>query len=73
MKTKTKTKRVAKSLPIAIIGGGPAGMTAATVAAGKYKQVIVYDKNPVPGKKLGSIKSRSIYVSEKLSPEKTAS
>lgn len=73
MKAKTKTKRVAKSLPIAIIGGGPAGMTAAQTAVGNYKQVIVYDKNPVPGKKLGSIKSRSIYVSEKLSPGETAS
>ena len=47
-------------------------MSAAQAAVKGYKQVIVYDKNPIPGKKLGSIKSRPIYVSEKLTPTLTA-
>ncbi len=72
MATRTKTKRSAKSLPIAVIGGGPAGISAALAAAESYQPVVVYDKNPIPGKKLGSISSRPIYVSEKLSPEETA-
>ncbi len=47
-------------------------MTAAETAIKKYKNVILYDKNPVPGKKLSSITSDSIFIGEKLSPERTA-
>jgi len=72
MKTKQKSKKPETTLPIAVIGGGPAGMIAAQTAVKKYKNVILYDKNPIPGKKLGSVRYRPIYVSEKLSPEETA-
>lgn len=47
-------------------------MTAAEAAAKKSKNVVLYDKNPVPGKKLSSIKSDSIPIGEKLSAERTA-
>ena len=47
-------------------------MTAAQSAVKKYKNVVLYDKNPIPGKKLSSITSDSIFISEKLSPERTA-
>lgn len=72
MPVKSKSKRVREKLPIVVIGGGPAGMTAAETAAKKYKNVVLYDKNPVPGKKLSSITSDSIMISEKLSAERTA-
>ena len=72
MAAKTTIKRSAKSLPIAIIGGGPAGMTAAQTAVKNYRNVILYDKNPFPGKKLGSVRTSPISVSEKLTPEETA-
>jgi predicted Rossmann fold flavoprotein len=66
------SKRPGRKLPIAVIGGGPAGMTAAVAAVRKYKNVILYDKNPIPGKKISSINSDSVFVSHKLSPERTA-
>lgn len=47
-------------------------MTAAQTAVKEYKNVILYDKNPVPGKKLSSITSDSIFVGKKLSTEETA-
>ena len=72
MPVESKSKRVRKKLPIVVIGGGPAGMTAAQIAARKYKNVVLYDKNPVPGKKLSSIESDSILIGEKQSPETTA-
>lgn len=72
MEGKTRIKRSAKNLPIAVIGGGPAGMTAAQTAVKNYKNVVLYDKNPTPGKKLGSADSRAIYVGERLSPQETA-
>jgi len=72
MKAKQKSKSSENNLPIAIIGGGPAGMMAAWSAVAKYKNVILYDKNPVPGKKLAAAKYRPIYLSEKLPSEKTA-
>jgi predicted Rossmann fold flavoprotein len=72
MPAENKPKRVKKKLPIAVIGGGPAGMTAAETAVKKYSNVVLYDKNPVPGKKLSSIESESILIGEKLSAERTA-
>jgi len=73
MAVKTKAKRSVQNLPIVIIGGGPAGMTAAKSAAEFYGNIILFDKNPVPGKKLNSFRGRQLLLSEKLSPEKTAS
>ncbi len=72
MPVKSKSKRAREKLPIVVIGGGPAGMTAAETAVKKYKNVVLYDKNPVPGKKLSSIKSDSILIGKKLSAERTA-
>jgi predicted Rossmann fold flavoprotein len=72
MASKAGSKRKVKSLPIVVIGGGPAGMTAARAAVQKYKNVVLYDKNPAPGKKLASIFPESIIAGEKMPPEKTA-
>lgn len=72
MPVKNKSKRAEKELPIVVIGGGPAGMTAAQTAVKKYKNVVLYNKNPIPGKKLSSIASDRILIGKKLSPEKTA-
>lgn len=72
MPVEEKSMRVSIKLPIVVIGGGPAGMTAAQTAVREYKKVVLYDKNPVPGKKLSSIASDSIPIGEKLSPERTA-
>ncbi|MEE8418361.1 MAG: aminoacetone oxidase family FAD-binding enzyme, partial [candidate division Zixibacteria bacterium] len=72
MPVKSKSKRAGKELPIVVIGGGPAGMTAAQTAVKEYKNVVLYDKNPIPGKKLSSIVSDRILIGKKLSPEKTA-
>lgn len=72
MPVKSKSKRIREKLPIVVIGGGPAGMTAAQTAVREYKKVVLYDKNPVPGKKLSSIASDSILIGEKRSAERTA-
>jgi flavin-dependent dehydrogenase len=40
-----KSRKTEKNLPIAIIGGGPAGLSAAIAAAAKYKNVVLYDKS----------------------------
>ena len=39
-------------MPIAVIGGGPAGMMAAATAASMGKDVILLEKNDTLGKKL---------------------
>jgi predicted Rossmann fold flavoprotein len=72
MATRKKAKQKTEPLPIAVIGGGPAGMTAARTAVESYKRVIVFDKNPVPGKKLASITSQPIKICRKSPPGETA-
>ncbi len=67
-----KAKKLDKKFPIVVIGGGPSGMTAAQAAAKYYNNIILFDKNPDPSKKLLSIPPQRIYVSEELSIEKTA-
>jgi predicted Rossmann fold flavoprotein len=67
-----KVKKLDKLHPIIIIGGGPSGLTAAQTAARYFKNVVLFDKNPEPGKKLLSIPPQLIYVSEELSCDKTA-
>jgi predicted Rossmann fold flavoprotein len=65
-----KSKKPEKNLPIAIIGGGPAGLSAAIAAAEKYRNVILYDKNPEPAKKIRSIANEPLIIANKLVPEK---
>jgi predicted Rossmann fold flavoprotein len=72
MASSRKAKKPDSTHPIIIIGGGPAGMTAAQIAAGHFDNVVLFDKNPEPGKKLRSLASETIYVSENLSCEKAA-
>lgn len=47
-------------------------MAASLAAVAGYRNVVLYDKNPLPGKKLDSIKSGFIMVCEKLPPGETA-
>lgn len=72
MTTGINKNQKTKPLPIAVIGGGPAGMAAARAAVESYKRVILFDKNPIPGKKLASMWTGSIKVGKKLSPRETA-
>jgi len=65
-----KSRKTEKDLPIAIIGGGPAGLSAAIAAVGKYKNVVLYDKNPEPAKKIGAISGDSLIVAEKLDSDR---
>ena len=63
-----KARKTEKDLPIAIIGGGPAGLSAAITAVKKYKNVVLYDKNPEPAKKIRAIANGRLIVAEKLEP-----
>ncbi len=65
-----KSRKTEKELPIAIIGGGPAGLSAAIAAVKKYKNVIVYDKNPEPAKKIKELAYDPFIVAEKLDSDK---
>lgn len=60
-------------LPIAVIGGGPSGLLAAISAAGGSKKVILYNKNPWPGKKVSAVPTDELILSEKLPSKKLAS
>jgi predicted Rossmann fold flavoprotein len=60
-------------LPIVVIGGGPSGLLAAISAAGGSRKVILYNKNPWPGKKVSAIPPDELIFSEKLPPQKLAS
>jgi predicted Rossmann fold flavoprotein len=65
-----RSSKSQKNLPIAVIGGGPAGLSAALAAVKKYKNVVLYDKNPEPAKKIRSIVGEPLVVAKKLLPEK---
>ena len=67
-----KPKKLDKKRPIIVVGGGPAGMTAAQAAIKYYNNVILFDKNPEAGKKLQSILSDCAFVSEELPYDKIA-
>jgi predicted Rossmann fold flavoprotein len=67
-----KVKKLDKKHPIVVVGGGPSGMTAAQTAARFYNNVILFDKNPEPGKKLLSIPPGRIFISEELPSDKIA-
>ena len=47
-------------------------MAAARAAVESYKRVILFDKNPVPGKKLASMSTGSIKICKKLPSKETA-
>ena len=67
-----KSKKSKDGLPIVVIGGGPAGMTAAQAAVGIYGNVLLYDKNPFPGKKLQAVPLETVFMGEKLPPDNMA-
>ncbi len=62
-------------LPIAVIGGGPSGLMAAITAASSERSgrpVILFNKNPNPGKKISAIPPDEFFFSEKLPAKKMA-
>jgi len=61
-----KARKSQENLPIAIIGGGPAGLSAALAAVKKYGNVVLYDKNPEPAKKIRSIINEPLVIAKKL-------
>ena len=67
-----KPKKIEKDLPIAIIGGGPAGISAAVAAVREYRNVILYDKNPEPAKKIRTATEDPLNVVEKFDAGKFA-
>ncbi len=66
-------KKRKTDLPIVVVGGGPSGLLAAISAAEGSKKVILYNKNPWPGKKVSTIPAEELILSEKLSPKVLAS
>lgn len=72
MASTRKAKKPELKRPIVVIGGGPAGMTAAQTAAQHYGNIILFDKNPEPGKKLRSLSSGPLFISEDLPGDKLA-
>lgn len=67
-----KSKKTEKKHPIVIIGGGPSGIAAAHSAVHLYNNVLLFEKNPTPGKKLTALPSNQIYITEELTLDKTA-
>lgn len=67
-----KPKKANKAHPIVVIGGGPSGTTAAQAAIKHCSNVILFDKNPEPWKKIQSIFPENIIVSEELPYDKIA-
>ena len=59
-------------LPVIIVGGGPAGMLAAIAASKGPREVILFNKNPWPGKKISAVPSEDLFFSEKLPAKKLA-
>jgi len=66
-------KKRKNNSPIAVIGAGPAGLLAAITAAESGKHVVLYNKNPEPGKKISAIPPDEFFFSEKLPTRKLAS
>ena len=58
-----------KQVRIAVIGGGPAGMTAAAEASSLGAAVTLYEKNPVLGKKLAITGKGRCNVTNDCSPD----
>ena len=48
----TRSTAGGESYSLIIVGGGPAGLFCAALAAGKDKRVLLLEKNPTPGRKL---------------------
>ena len=59
-------------MSIVIIGGGPSGLLAALASSEKSDDVVIFNKNPHPGKKISAVPLEDFYFSEKLPPKKMA-
>ena len=59
-------------MTVVIVGGGPSGLTAALAAANKHSDIILFNKNPQPGKKVSAIPISELYFSEKIPPKNMA-
>jgi predicted Rossmann fold flavoprotein len=59
-------------MPIVIVGAGPSGLAAALAASEKSNDIVLFNKNPQPGKKLSAVPLEDFYFSEKLPPKKMA-
>lgn len=62
-------KTTAKPHPVAVIGGGPAGMTAAYFAAAGGAKVTLYEPNPMLGKKMRITGKGRCNVTNNCTPE----
>ncbi len=58
---------------IVIVGGGPSGLLAAIAASEKSDKVILFNKNPEPGKKISAIPQEDFFFSEKMPATQMAS
>jgi predicted Rossmann fold flavoprotein len=59
-------------MSIIVIGAGPSGLTAALAASEISNDIVLFNKNPEPGKKLAAIPRDDLFFSEKLTPKKMA-
>jgi predicted Rossmann fold flavoprotein len=59
-------------MPVVIIGGGPSGLLAALASSEKSDDVVIFNKNPHPGKKISAVPLDDFFFSEKLAPRKMA-
>jgi predicted Rossmann fold flavoprotein len=59
-------------MSLVIVGAGPAGLLAAIAASEKSNNILLFNKNPNPGKKIAAVPFEDFFFSEKLPATKMA-
>ena len=59
-------------MALVIVGAGPAGLLAAIAASEKCRDIVIFNKNPNPGKKVAAVPFEDFFFSEMLPPPKMA-